>query len=263
MQTAASTATQTVASTATSTASATPVATSTGTATVTATASQTATVTQTPSISPSPTITPFPVVIQIGDASGNPGNVVGFAVTIATRDQSVAGANLCIGYDATTPVDAPGGQPDCNVPLDSDKQGLFRFEPTGCTPGTDCVRVCAEIGGSTTPFDNGATLFSCRVAIAADAPLDEFPLTCSAASASGPQGQPIVTECTDGTVVVQINIPGDCDGDGIVTINELILGVNIALGNLPVTACPAFDTNRDGQVSIDELIAAVNAALSM
>jgi hypothetical protein len=56
--------------------------------------------------------------------------------------------------------------------------------------------------------------------------------------------------------------PGDCNGDGSVPVNELITGVNIALGNTGVDACPAFDRNGDGMVSINELIAAVNAALN-
>jgi hypothetical protein len=47
-----------------------------------------------------------------------------------------------------------------------------------------------------------------------------------------------------------------------VTVNELITGVNIALGNTPASSCPAFDRNADGEVSINELIAAVNAALN-
>jgi hypothetical protein len=54
---------------------------------------------------------------------------------------------------------------------------------------------------------------------------------------------------------------GDCDGDGRVDINELILGVNIALNAQPVSACPPFDTNGSGAVEIDELIGGVNAAL--
>ncbi len=54
---------------------------------------------------------------------------------------------------------------------------------------------------------------------------------------------------------------GDCNGDGMVSINELVTGVNIALGNSDVSSCPAFDANGDGEVTIDELIAAVNAAL--
>jgi uncharacterized repeat protein (TIGR03806 family) len=55
---------------------------------------------------------------------------------------------------------------------------------------------------------------------------------------------------------------GDCNGDGVVSINELILGVNIALGAAPMSACPAADRNGDDQVHIDELLAGVNDAAS-
>jgi len=34
---------------------------------------------------------------------------------------------------------------------------------------------------------------------------------------------------------------GDCNGDGTVTINELIMGVNIALGSAPLGDCSAYD----------------------
>src|SRR6185369_11439847 len=54
---------------------------------------------------------------------------------------------------------------------------------------------------------------------------------------------------------------GDCDGDGQVGISELITGVNMALGLLPVAQCAAFDGDGDQQVGITELITAVNAAL--
>jgi hypothetical protein len=54
---------------------------------------------------------------------------------------------------------------------------------------------------------------------------------------------------------------GDCDGSGGVTINELILAVNIALGDAPVSECSAIDRNGDGSVTIDELVAAVDSAL--
>jgi subtilase family serine protease len=55
---------------------------------------------------------------------------------------------------------------------------------------------------------------------------------------------------------------GDCNGDGMVTVDELIAGVNVALGVAPVSSCPAMDTNHDGQVAIDELIAATGRALN-
>lgn len=54
---------------------------------------------------------------------------------------------------------------------------------------------------------------------------------------------------------------GDCNGDGEVSINELILGVNIALGTTAADSCVAFDRDADGEVSVSELIAGVNSAL--
>jgi YVTN family beta-propeller protein len=55
---------------------------------------------------------------------------------------------------------------------------------------------------------------------------------------------------------------GDCNGSNIVEINELILGVNIALGTAQLSRCPVFDADGSGRVEIYELIAAVNNALN-
>ena len=55
---------------------------------------------------------------------------------------------------------------------------------------------------------------------------------------------------------------GDCNGDGMVAINELITGVNIAQGATPLSQCPSFDVNGDNMVGINELITAVNNALN-
>ena len=54
---------------------------------------------------------------------------------------------------------------------------------------------------------------------------------------------------------------GDCNLDHTVTVDELIEGANIALGNTLVTECTQFDANGDQRVTIDELLAGVNAAL--
>jgi len=62
--------------------------------------------------------------------------------------------------------------------------------------------------------------------------------------------------------VASAQCTGDCNDDGSVAINELIVGVNIALGSAAVSGCPSFDVNSDGSVAINELIAAVNAALN-
>ena len=55
---------------------------------------------------------------------------------------------------------------------------------------------------------------------------------------------------------------GDCNADQAVMVDELITGVNIALGNLLSTACPSFDADANGSVTVDELIWAVSNALN-
>lgn len=56
--------------------------------------------------------------------------------------------------------------------------------------------------------------------------------------------------------------PGDCDASGAVRVDELVRGVNIALGSLTLDYCNEFDRNGNGAVEINELIQAVNAALN-
>jgi len=54
---------------------------------------------------------------------------------------------------------------------------------------------------------------------------------------------------------------GDCNGDLQVTVDELVLGINIALGETDVDQCTAIDASGDRQVTVDEIVAAVTAAL--
>lgn len=54
----------------------------------------------------------------------------------------------------------------------------------------------------------------------------------------------------------------DCDADGAVRINDLVTGINIALGQLGIAACRPIDTDSDEQVSIAELVFAIGSALN-
>jgi len=54
---------------------------------------------------------------------------------------------------------------------------------------------------------------------------------------------------------------GDCTGDGMVQINDLVLGVNIALGSAAIAECPSLD-DGSGMVTVARLIIAVNNALN-
>lgn len=63
------------------------------------------------------------------------------------------------------------------------------------------------------------------------------------------------------TATLAVGCAGDCNRDGGVSINDLILMVNIALGTASASACMFGDVNDDGTITITELIAAVNHAL--
>lgn len=55
---------------------------------------------------------------------------------------------------------------------------------------------------------------------------------------------------------------GDCDGNGTVSVDELIRAVNLALGGHDGPACMALDGDADGVVSMAELVAAVDRAIA-
>jgi hypothetical protein len=81
--------------------------------------------------------------------------------------------------------------------------------------------------------------------------VDQPTETPTATPTASPSPTPVVSSC-----------PGDCTADNEVTIDEILIGVNIAAGTLPVDGCLAFDVNHDGDVTIEELLQAVNAALT-
>jgi hypothetical protein len=248
----------------TATASQTP----TGMATATPSPTPPTTATSSPSASPATptatatrTYTPHvpTVAISNGTAVGNPGRTVGFAVNVDSVVDLVT-VFVTILFDRAAPIAATqAGTPDCSASGGFDRQGFFEFRPVGCNPSADCNGAALCIQQPSQPVFGD--VFSCRIAIPTATAPGTYPLSCGAAGAQTVRDS-LPTQCSDGSVIVEDRIPGDCDGDGDVTINELILGVNISLGVLPVTACPAFDTDASGGVSIDELIAAVNAALN-
>jgi len=64
------------------------------------------------------------------------------------------------------------------------------------------------------------------------------------------------------TPTIPIACVGDCDGDGTVTANEIIVMINITLGLAPVLDCRAGDADQDGSITVNEINAAVNNALN-
>lgn len=55
---------------------------------------------------------------------------------------------------------------------------------------------------------------------------------------------------------------GDCASDGEVTVDDVVKLIQIALGNVALTACEPGDSNGDQQVTVEEIVRAVNNALA-
>jgi hypothetical protein len=63
-------------------------------------------------------------------------------------------------------------------------------------------------------------------------------------------------------VATPLPCPGDCQGDQRVTLEDLLVGINLALGVQPPSACINFDIDKSESVTVDEIVAAIDAALN-
>jgi hypothetical protein len=55
---------------------------------------------------------------------------------------------------------------------------------------------------------------------------------------------------------------GDCNGDGTVTVDEVMQAVGSGLGQQAVATCVAADADDDDTVTIDEVLRGVNNVLN-
>jgi para-nitrobenzyl esterase len=54
---------------------------------------------------------------------------------------------------------------------------------------------------------------------------------------------------------------GDCNADGAVTVDEVVIGVNIALGTAPLADCSAFDRDANTSVDVAEVVTGITNLL--
>lgn len=87
-----------------------------------------------------------------------------------------------------------------------------------------------------------------------------LPLTPTASRTATPRRTATVT--APPATATPIPCYGDCNGNGEVSVDELVRAVNIALGSQSLGTCPASDSDLSGEVTIDELLLAVTAALN-
>ena len=137
-------------------------------------------------------------------------------------------------------------------------------------PAEGGVLSVADVGAVDRTVDAASNSMNVRVTDGALAIAGTTPTaTATATATETASATPTVTETATPTLVATVSVTatapppctGDCNHSGEITVNELIAGVDIALGTAPLTTCPAFDCTGTGKVGVSCLIDAVNAAL--
>jgi hypothetical protein len=130
----------------------------------------------------------------------------GVEIAATQNDISLDGSHVAL-------IETLNGHPDCAVAPEIEKESsLFGFQPPGCQTSGNCTGMRAIIlsFSNTDPIPSGSRLYSCNVAIKADADVGAtYALPCSIAQAASPAGEAIGVECDAGAIeVVPIHTPG-------------------------------------------------------
>lgn len=204
----------------------------------------------------------------IGD-SGLPGATVGVTIRLA-HDSANAAAT------ASLDIDFPTDRVEFIAPVSENCTIAARLAAThqigGRLPQAGRLSFDIFARGLDVQALGDGELATCAFHILSGAAFGPAPLTVALVQLAGFDGLLLPVDTVDGVIDVTDGTPtptptvvpsvclGDCDGDGQVTIDEIIRGVNIALGNLSLSTCAAADRDGDGSVTIAELIGAVNIA---
>lgn len=147
------------------------------------------------------------VHVVIGTATGAPGGLATFAVTLET-DVEVAGTQNDISFTPAARIAArPNGRPDCRLgPHFAHSAPSFAFRPTDCDPASSCTTVRALVLSlnNVDGIPDGTLLYTCSVAIAADVQVGSYPLTISNVGAADLQGTRVAAIGRSGSVVVEV-----------------------------------------------------------
>jgi hypothetical protein len=150
----------------------------------------------------------------------------------------------------TNPCNVPAGSENFAGPataLDNDGDNLYDGNDPDCATTPTPTATATQVTPTSTPTATATATGTLGPATASP--------TGTASATTTPTGSPTAT----GT---SFACAGDCDEDKKVAINELIVGVNIALGSAGLNDCPSFDTSGNTKVDINELVKAVNNALN-
>lgn len=160
------------------------------------------------------TVPDVPVAqIVVGTATGVPGGTAQVDISLNLLDEAaeVAGTENVLSFSMEAAIVGCTFNPDIMR-----EASAVSFQPTGCTPGDDCDSVKALVlsFSNLDPLPDDVVLYTCDVALAGgtaaatvSGTTGTFPIECSDAGASDPEGNPLTIECVDGSVTIEEPTP--------------------------------------------------------
>ncbi len=239
---------------------------------------------------PTASATPVWVVLEVTTVMAIPGARVPVAIRLHTGGQPVVAVQAEVSFDPEYAPIAPrrDGLPDCTPNLDLGKSFEVAYRPLSCV-GQECRSVYAFLFSQAAPVSllpDDVVLWTCMVAVAPSASEGAYTLTITKEFIADDEGDRVGTvRLSHGAVIVALPTPsptptaratstasptatvtsyceGDCDGNRMVTIEELVTMVAIALELRPAIDCMAGDRDGNGAITVDEIVAAVSRVLS-
>ena len=189
--------------------------------------------------------------LDLGSASGITGKTVTIPVTFNSFQTGVASVGSTIKFDPA--VLATPSVTDGPAATAAGKTAQLSVDPAD---QTSLLFLVASL--SNAPLGNGVVAYL-NFTVKSSAALGASTLT-NTPSGADINGNEVSLTGTNGTVTV-ISEPGDCNGDGTVTVAEVQSAINMYLKTKPVAAC--VDLDGSGTVSVSEVQKAINAYLKL
>ncbi len=123
-------------------------------------------------------------------------------------------------------------------------------------PGVYFYKVLGQSGPFGAAGDPGFALYNIEVAGPSPS------ATAGEPTATGSPGSVTPTATPSPTPTTAVSACAvSCDGQPDVTVDQVLVGVNILLGDAHQSTCSGFDANADAQVTLDEVLFALDADL--
>ncbi len=156
--------------------------------------------------------------------------------------QSIAGLSFCAPMNPDDIVTCPDSANKCQPNICDPQDGLCKPVDIAafCSLNPCSTGACDPATGLCVSGNNGAACNDGNECTAND--------QCQSGKCRGTAGS---TSCV-----------GDCNDNHVVTVDEILLMVNIALGASDVSLCGPGDADGNGRITVDEILTAVNFALT-